>query len=239
MIARGFKPVAWVGAIGAAALSCYMLSLQVAAERADLAGLERRIVATQQDIRTLQTELGTRGRMQQLEQWNAEVLALSAPVAGQFVPDHVSLARFDTRPQPLDQADVRLASAEVPPAPQVVAATIRQASLQQPAQATPPLAPARPPVLRARLTNVPAAVPSPSRDQVLASNRTARPNPAQARQREPVRTAAATPASAPPRARPARAAPPRNAPAARATALLDADTLRERRSEARAERRGG
>ena len=145
MIARGFRPVAWVGAIGAAALSCYMLSLQVATERADLASLEQRIVATQQDIRTLQTELGTRGRMQQLEQWNAEVLALSAPVAGQFIPDHVSLARFDTREQPLDQADVRLASADVPPAPPV-AAPVRQASLQQPLQSAPSLAPPRPTV---------------------------------------------------------------------------------------------
>ena len=36
MIARGFKPVAWVAAIGTAALACYMLSLQVAAERAEL-----------------------------------------------------------------------------------------------------------------------------------------------------------------------------------------------------------
>ena len=82
MIARGFKPVAWVAAVGTAALACYMLSLQVAAERAELAGIERRIVATHRAIRSLQTELGTRGRLQQLEQWNAEVLALSAPASG-------------------------------------------------------------------------------------------------------------------------------------------------------------
>ena len=113
MIARGFRPVAWVAAVGTAALGCYMLSLQVAAERAELAGVERRIVATQQAIRSLQTELGTRGRLQQLEQWNAEVLALSAPGAGQFLESTVSLARFDVgrRPAPVE-APVRMASAE-------------------------------------------------------------------------------------------------------------------------------
>ena len=79
MIARGFKPVGWVAAVGAAALGCYMLSLRVAAERADLTGLQRRIVATQQQIRALETEVGTRGRLAQLEQWNDEVLALAPP----------------------------------------------------------------------------------------------------------------------------------------------------------------
>ena len=117
MIARGFKPVVWVGAVGTAALGCYMLSLQVASERAELASLERRIVATQQQIRSLQTELGTRGRLQQLEQWNAEVLALSAPVAGQFLENGIALARFDTRVPTLeDRAPVRMASVETAPA---------------------------------------------------------------------------------------------------------------------------
>ena len=37
MIGRGFKSVGWVAAVGGAALGCYMLSLQVASERADLA----------------------------------------------------------------------------------------------------------------------------------------------------------------------------------------------------------
>ena len=118
MIARGFKPVAWVAAIGTAALGCYMLSLQVAAERAELAAIEGRIVQTRQSIRSLQTELGTRGRLQQLEQWNADVLALSAPVANQFLESNVSLARFDTRQRRFgDQADVRIAAAEAAPAP--------------------------------------------------------------------------------------------------------------------------
>jgi hypothetical protein len=117
MIARGFKSVIWVGAVGAAAIACYMVSLQVATERADLAKVEAQIVAAKRDIRTLQTELGTRGRMSQLEQWNADVLALSAPTAAQYLPDQMMLARFDNPEPSLDEraANVRMASAETGP----------------------------------------------------------------------------------------------------------------------------
>ena len=159
MIARGFKPVAWVAAIGTAALGCYMLSLQVAAERAELAGIERRILATRQEIRSLHTELGTRGRLQQLEQWNAEVLALSAPAAGQFLESNVSLARFDADRQPTPvERDVRLASAEAgpsAPAPAVHAQpAVRLASAESRPVATAAQAPAaapRPVIRRASL----------------------------------------------------------------------------------------
>ena len=158
MIARGFKPVAWVAAIGTAALGCYMLSLQVAAERAELAALERRIVSTQQDIRALQTELGTRGRLSQLEHWNAEVLALSAPVAGQFLESNLSLARFDVRQRTLaDQAEVRMAAADSPsPAPAAPAAPVQMASA--PAPAPVPASPAVPLVRRAALATPPATL---------------------------------------------------------------------------------
>lgn len=118
MIARGFKSVVWVAAVGGAALGCYMLSLQVATERAELAKVERRIIAAKQEIRSLQTELGTRGRLSQLERWNAEVLALSAPASAQFMQSEFTLARFD-RPQETladRSATVRLASAEPAPA---------------------------------------------------------------------------------------------------------------------------
>ena len=178
MIARGFKPVAWVAAIGGAALSCYMLSLQVASERAELAGIERRILAARQDIRQLQTELGTRGRLQQLEQWNAEVLALSAPVSGQYVGGNVQLARFDVR-QPAfpSEGEVRLASAEVAPATQpratLAAAQTPQASA---AQASQPL------VRRASLTTMePASAPPAARPAAPRPN-TTRAEPAPTRQ---------------------------------------------------------
>lgn len=160
MIARGFKPVAWVAAIGTAALGCYMLSLQVAAERADLAALERRIVSTQQDIRALQTELGTRGRLSQLEHWNAEVLALSAPVAGQFLESNLSLARFDVRQRGFDPGAVRMAAADPAPAAPAPAAPVQMASA--PARAPAPAEPAAPLIRRAAVQTLAAPAPAPS-----------------------------------------------------------------------------
>jgi len=244
MIAKGFKPVIWVTAVGTAALACYMLSLRVAAERADLAGLERRIISTQQQIRALNTELGTRGRVQQLQLWNDEVLALVAPVSGQYLAGGVSLARFETR-QPVlaDQAEVRMASAEVP-APGAPAAPVSVQPQRAVAAAPAPAAPLRQPAMvhRASLTVEPAAP---------AAARAEPPRPAAAAARPPVqpartRTASAEPApvraEAPPRpaaqrARPATGAPAR--PAARQAALLDESTLRDLGSAARAERGGG
>jgi hypothetical protein len=113
MMARGFKPVGWVAGVAGAALCCYMLSLNVAAERAELARIEGQIVVAKQDIRSLQTELGTRGRLDQLEHWNAEVLALSAPTAAQFLENEVVLARFETKQPTIEErAKVQMASAE-------------------------------------------------------------------------------------------------------------------------------
>lgn len=125
MMARGFKPVGWVAAVAGAALSCYMLSLRVASERAELAQIEHKIVTARQDIRFLQTELGTRGRMQQLERWNADVLALSSPTSGQFLESEVTLARFDQREKTLDErATVQMASLDTTKAPPIAQAKL-------------------------------------------------------------------------------------------------------------------
>lgn len=125
MMARGFKPVGWVAAVAGAALSCYMLSLRVASERAELAQIERKIVTARQDIRSLQTELGTRGRMQQLERWNADVLALSSPTSGQYLENELTLARFDQREKTLDErATVQMASLDTSKAPPVAQAKL-------------------------------------------------------------------------------------------------------------------
>lgn len=154
MIARGFKSVAWVGAVGSAALGCYMVSLQVATERAELARVEAAIIAAKQDIRSLQTELGTRGRLSQLEHWNAEVLALSAPSSQQFVDDAFTLARLDQREPSVGEraGEVQLASADTGAAPAArPAAPVVQAVAPAPAQVQPAL------VQRASFT--PSSVP--------------------------------------------------------------------------------
>lgn len=95
MITQRFRPVVWVVAVASAATMLYMISLQVAAERGRLEALDRKIASTRHDIRQLQTELGTRANLRQLERWNGEVLALSAPEAEQYLRDERALASFD------------------------------------------------------------------------------------------------------------------------------------------------
>ena len=113
---RGFREVGWVAAVAGTALGCYMVSLKVASERAALEQVENRIVLAQRDIRLLQTEIGTRGRLAQLEQWNVKVLALSAPKANQFLEGSFQLATLAAPHKVVDpQAPVVLASAPAGP----------------------------------------------------------------------------------------------------------------------------
>jgi hypothetical protein len=141
-----------------------MLSLNVASERAELSRIERQIIATKQEIRLLQTELGTRGRMAQLEQWNAEVLALAAPASNQFLDSEMKLARFDQRAPTIEErSQLHMAAADTGQdvissveSPVLAAAAetapglgsqplVRRASLEVPAMpAVPTAAPARP-----------------------------------------------------------------------------------------------
>ena len=114
MSARGFGSVVWAGAVAGAALGFYLVSLRVASERAALEEVETRIAMTQRDIRLLQTEIGTRGRLAQLERWNVKFIRLSAPNADQFVDGGFQLATL-VAPQkkPVIGAPVVLASAPV------------------------------------------------------------------------------------------------------------------------------
>ena len=99
MSSHSFRSIFMVASCAGAALGCYLVSLRVASERSALEDVETRIVMTQRDIRTLQTEIGTRGRLAQLERWNVKVLALSAPSADQFLGGSFELAKL-TRPIP-------------------------------------------------------------------------------------------------------------------------------------------
>lgn len=130
MITKRFRSLGWVGCVSIAALGCYLVSQRVASERAAVENLDRRIAMARIDIRKLQTELGTRSRMPVLEQWNSDVLALSAPSAGQYLHGEVQLARFEsTKSVP---AEVQTVSA---PAPQPRAAEpVLVASSEEPSQ---------------------------------------------------------------------------------------------------------
>lgn len=122
MSVRSFHSVFMASAVAGAALGCYLVSLRVASERAALEGVEASIVQTQTDIRLLQTEVGTRSRLTQLERWNARALDLSAPAASQILGDKFQLASL-VRPErrPEVEAPVVLATVPVPPPNQPLA----------------------------------------------------------------------------------------------------------------------
>lgn len=115
MSAHGFKSVFMATSVVGAALGCYLVSLNVASERAALENVEEKIVLAQRDIRVLQTEIGTRGRLAQLERWNARFIRLSAPSADQFVEGGFQLAAM-VRPEKRlrIEAPVVLAAAPAP-----------------------------------------------------------------------------------------------------------------------------
>ncbi|HEX6218072.1 MAG TPA: hypothetical protein VFZ35_02215 [Sphingomicrobium sp.] len=113
MSGSSFRSVFMVASCAGAALGCYLVSLRVASERAALEKVESEIVMAQRDIRLLQTEIGTRGRLAQLERWNVRVLALSAPAADQFLEGGFALARL-ARPTPHNSLEAPVVLAAAP-----------------------------------------------------------------------------------------------------------------------------
>jgi hypothetical protein len=113
MSSRSFHSLFMVASCAGAALGCYLVSLRVASERAALEDVETKIVLAQRDMRVLQTEIGTRGRLAQLERWNVRVLAMSAPAADQFLSGSFELAKL-TRPEPKVDFDAPVVMAAAP-----------------------------------------------------------------------------------------------------------------------------
>jgi hypothetical protein len=75
----------------------YPLSLQVATTRSDVLRVERDILSTRENIRYLETELGARASLRQLERWNVEVFGYTAPTASQYLAGEQELASVNSR----------------------------------------------------------------------------------------------------------------------------------------------
>jgi len=106
---------------------CYLVSSQVASERARVQGLERAIVVARKDIRELETEFDTRANLAQLERWNGEVMRYTAPTPAQFLPGDAALAQI--RPLEGNGLAERYAAMVVPAGvPDVVTGAPRTAS---------------------------------------------------------------------------------------------------------------
>ena len=177
MSARGFGSVLWAGAVAGAALGFYLVSLNVASERAELEEVETRIALAQRDIRLLQTEIGTRGRLAQLERWNVKFIRLSAPTADQFVDGGFQLATLVAPPKkPAIEAPVVLASAPVEQA--IPAQTGLSGDLAEPRPA-PRAASEMVHVASYSLPERPGAVKPPAVKPVIARPAPAKPGTAQ------------------------------------------------------------
>ena len=107
------KGIGWFAGVSAVVLGFYLVSLRVANERKALDQLNARVVVAERDIRALETEFDTRANLAQLEKWNGDTLALSAPVAGQFVADEAQLAAIDVT-RPLGGPETQTAQLVVP-----------------------------------------------------------------------------------------------------------------------------
>lgn len=115
--AHRLKGVGWFGSCVVVVLTFYLVSLQVAAERGRLEAVDARVADARRDIRALETEFDTRANLAQLERWNGDTLALTAPIAGQFVADETALASIDVTAGPAagpDGSPVRTAALVVP-----------------------------------------------------------------------------------------------------------------------------
>ncbi len=155
MIATRLSSVWQVAGVAAAALCCYLVSQSVAAERAGLTKVDREIARTQDDIARLNTELDTRGRMEQLESWNTQVLGLKAPRPTQFVSGGTQLvALFARNGRPALQLDPNIVAQQgdvtkvsYHPAPAVAPAPVAAPAPEKPAPSAPSVdddAPAQP-----------------------------------------------------------------------------------------------
>lgn len=151
MIAHRFRPVVWVVGCAVAATALYTVSLGVASERTRLEDLDHKIAMTRRDIRQLQTELGTRASLRQLERWNGDVLALSAPKAGQFRATEAALKTIDGSTLPTDS---------FAPPPVMVAAAVRTTAPVETAAAASAPAKVAAPQLKADVVRTASAEPA-------------------------------------------------------------------------------
>ena len=176
------RGIGWFVSCVAVVLGFYLVSLQVAAERKKLDDVNGRIAAAQRDIRALETEFDTRANLVQLEKWNGDTLALTAPVAGQFVGDEAQLASLDVTRGPANGA-IQTAALLVPSQSAPVV-PLPDAAPAQTAAAAKPNAPA--PVVRLAKVDLPKPQVVKAVSERVVATKAAKPAPIAT-----VRTAAA------------------------------------------------
>lgn len=166
----GFKGLGWFLCGLVVAPGCYLVTSQVAAERARVESVERAIRQARRDIRDLETEFRARASFDQLERWNGEVFALVAPQSGQFAGGPADLAALMG-----GDASIEQASLLVPAAPIAPVVLDEPAAAPDAAVADAPAAVAPPPARseeRPRVVRVASAVVEPARPEPRSLDKT-------------------------------------------------------------------
>ena len=99
MAARKLQGIGLVLIVLLFAMVLYLLSVNVAATRSELAQVNRDIAKSRDAIRYLENEYAVRASMRQLERWNADNFGYAAPVAGQYLAGERQLASLDGLPR--------------------------------------------------------------------------------------------------------------------------------------------
>lgn len=106
MAARKLQGIGLVLLVLAFAMTLYLLSVNVAATRSELARVNSDIAKARSAIRYLESEYAVRASMRQLERWNADNFGYSAPVAGQYLHGERELASLGNLPRARGANDV-------------------------------------------------------------------------------------------------------------------------------------
>jgi hypothetical protein len=106
MAARKLQGIGLVLLVLLFAMVLYLLSVNVAATRSQLAEVNRDIAKSRDAIRYLESEFAVRASMRQLERWNAANFGYAAPVAGQYLAGERELASLDGLPRARGANDV-------------------------------------------------------------------------------------------------------------------------------------
>lgn len=140
MIAMRFRSIVWTGAACVAILVFYLMSQFVAAKRAELARTDREIARARGEIAQLETEIGTRSGMGQIEHWNVSVYGLEAPKVQQFKNGVQFAALLEPNAPAMSPTvnPVRQASLDVPTMPAAVAPAPIPVSMPPVVHAAPP-----------------------------------------------------------------------------------------------------
>lgn len=106
MAARKLQGIGLVLLVLVFAMVLYLLSVNVAATRSELAAVNRDIAKSRDAIRYLESEYAVRASLRQLERWNAESFGYSAPAADQYLAGERELASLDGLPRARGANDV-------------------------------------------------------------------------------------------------------------------------------------